>query len=269
MPGQRRGKWESKREGAREGRLRQARRLRGYLAVAAVALSAWVLVSGCSRLGRLREYGSEGRIYRQIAERAAGAGRVEGVGKVTIEHRDERLELPFAVKIGAHGSLEIEADVSPGFWHGFGRIAIVSNQKDTAVYSLGRRVDAAAYDSLDSVLRPVLLSIFGGSDMLLHWETLNGCRPGRRSVCKGLEIGVILDRRSGAVERWTIRDPARGVTFNGFVEAGTGEPGGPRITGGMLHPYEVGITVEYTRVGMLAGTDGAARGATAGEGAGE
>jgi hypothetical protein len=177
-------------------------------------------------------------------------GKVEGSGTIRIEYRGQSLDLPFAMKMGGNGALEIEADVASGFWPGFGRIAIVSDQNDTAVYSVGRRVDPAAYDSLGPVLRPVLLSIFGGGEMLIHWLVLNGCRPGRQSICKGLEIGVKLDREHGKVERWTVRDPVGRVSFNGFVEPLAGNGGGARITGGMLHPYEIGITVRYARLGV-------------------
>lgn len=212
-----------------------------------------LLASACSHLDRLPAYGSDDRVLGRIAGRVPKNGRIEGVGTIRITYRGSQMDLPFAMQLGANGHLAVEADVGPGFLPGSGRIAIISDDKDTAVYSAGRRVEPVAYDSLIPSLRPILLSLFGGGDVLLRWLAANGCRPGRRSVCGGLRVGFTLDRSRGSVGRWTIRDPGRGVSFNGFVQTWNSEGEGALVVGGMLHPYEVGITVTYASLGPVGG----------------
>lgn len=214
-----------------------------------------LLASGCSQLDRLQRYASDDSMLEYIAERTPKGGKAEGIGTIRIEYEGGHVELPFAMEMGRNGLLEVEADVGPGFLPGFGRMAIISDEKDTAVYSEGRRMQPAPYDSLGPALRPILLSLFGGGDMLLRWLVLKGCRPGRRSVCGGLRVGFTIDRNRGSVGRWTVRDPVRGVSFNGFVETWDSSGNGVWVVGGMLHPYEVGISVRYARLGPAAGPD--------------
>ncbi|MFZ1945995.1 MAG: hypothetical protein WAW06_00425 [bacterium] len=229
---------------------------RGVLAavLALAGLCAAVALAGCGQLAELRRERLEDRTLGEISHRMTALQRVEGRGVVMLEYRDQTVELPFALRLDGEGVLDLEAEVPAGLWLELGSIRVVSDVRDTRVYAAGSPVEIAELDTLGYLLRPFLLSAFGGGDLLVHWLVASGCNPGREARCAGLEITLKPDAKRSSVAKWTIRDRGRGASFTGFVYAWRDEGPFPRIVAGMIHPYEIGVTVQYDEIG-LAGTD--------------
>jgi hypothetical protein len=220
------------------------------LALAVVV--APIVLAGCGQLAQLRREQIEDRTLGEISQRMRMLQRVEGKGVVMLEYRDQTVEVPFALRLDREGVLELEAEVPAGPWLDLGGVRVVSNTRDTRVYAAGGPVEIAELDTLGYLLRPFLLSVFGGGDLLVHWLVASGCNPGRDAACAGLEITLKPDPGRGSVARWTIKDRGRGVSFTGLVYAWRDDGPFPRIVTGMIHPYEIGITVKYDEIGLAA-----------------
>lgn len=218
---------------------------RAAIVAAAFFCAAW---QGCGRLTPLTRAHSEGEILASVKERMQALEIIEGRGTLVLEYRDQTLEVPFGLRAAGNGLVEIEADVSSGFWPGLGRVEIVSDPTETVIYAGGAPLDASEYRKLGPMLRPMLLSTFGGGEMVVHWLVSNGCDVKLKTECSGLEVGlgVSLDHRS--IERWTLKDRDRGISFNGYVFAWDTDSVFPRIVTGMFHPQEISVTVRFDQV---------------------
>jgi len=121
------------------------------------------------------------------------------------------------------------------------------------VYAGGVPVNSAEYLKLGPMLRPMLLSIFGGGDMVVYWLVSNGCPVSSKTACSGLEIGLGVSRDHRSVERWTLKDKDRKISFNGYVLEWDTEGRFPRIVNGMFHPQEISVTVTFDQVHVALG----------------
>jgi hypothetical protein len=220
----------------------------GMLMVALTSLS--LLAGGCSQIAEFRQVRGEEQALEELTERMRRFEKIAGRGTLVVEHRSSSLSMPFELRLAGSGKLEVELEVSPGLWPGMGKLRIVSDSRSTEIYSDGRRVDFAEADTLGQVLHPLLLSVFGGGDMLARWLVTNGCTPRRKTLCCGLEVDLRVSREKGSVERWTVKDRYRKASFTGFVYSWSKAGPFPRVLSGMIHPYEIGVTVEYGEMGL-------------------
>lgn len=222
-----------------------------------VALTAVALLAGgCSQISELRRSRAEDRTLDAVARRMKALERIEAGGRFEIRQGEAVLSLPFVMRLERGGVLEVEAEISEGPSSSLGRVRIVSDASGTEIYAPGGPAEVAWADSLGPVLRPLLLSVFGGGDMLVHWLLASRCDPVRETRCCGVEVSLRMSRERGSVERWTIRDPARRVSFTGFVHSWSDAGPFPRIVTGMVHPYEVGISVEFNEIDLAQGCGG-------------
>ena len=227
----------------------------GFLGAALVVVLV-ALAGGCSQIGELRQNRAEDRTLDAVARRMKALERIEGGGRFEVQHGEDAFDLPFMMRLDRRGILEVEAEISDGPWSSLGSVRMVSDAMGTAIYGPDGPVGVAWMDSLGPVLRPLLLSVFGGGDMLVRWLLANRCDAVRETRCGGVEVSLRMNRERGSVERWTIKDPARRVSFTGFVHSWSEAGPFPRIVTGMVHPYEVGISVEFNEIGMARGVPG-------------
>jgi hypothetical protein len=220
------------------------------LALVAALVALVVLASGCSQIAEVRRSRAEDRTLDAVARRMKAFEKIEGGGRFEIQQGEAAFDLPFVMRLDRGGVLEVEAEISDGPGSSLGRVRMVSDATDTEIYAPGGSAEVAWADSLGPVLRPLLLSVFGGGDMLVRWLLANKCDPVRETRCRGVEVSLRMSRERGSVERWTIRDPVRGVSFTGFVHSWSDAGPFPRIVTGMVHPYEVGISVEFNEMGL-------------------
>jgi len=226
------------------------------LAPALLAPALIVLVGGCSQLSELRQRRAEDRTLEAVAQRMKALERIEGGGRFEVQSGEAAFDLPFVMRFGRGGLLQVDAEISDGPWSGVGRMRLMSDATATEVLvsagpgTPGGRAEIPWADSLGLVLRPLLLSVFGGGDMLVRWMLANRCEPVREGRCAGVEISLRMNLERGSVERWTIRDPARRVSFTGFVHSWSHTGPFPRVVTGMIHPYEVGISIEFNEIGL-------------------
>ena len=211
-----------------------------------------VALAGCGQISEVRQTRAEDRTLAEISQRMKTLARVEGRGVVMLEYRSETVDLPFALRLDREGVLDLEAEVPASPWLDLGTVRVVSDARDTRVYAEGSRVELAELDTLGYLLRPFLLSVFGGGDLLVHWLLASGCNPDRDVVCSGLEITLKPDPERGSIQRWTIKDRGRNASFTGLVYAWRDRGPFPRIVTGMIHPYEIGVTVRYDEIGLAA-----------------
>jgi len=229
---------------------------RGMAGAAAIVagLALLCLGAGCGSLAHLGRAHAEEEILANVKERMRALEMIEGKGTLVLEYGDQTLQVPFGLRASGTGLLEVEADVSSGFWPGLGRVEIVSDPTETIIYAGGAPLDGSEYRKLGPMLRPMLLSIFGGGEMVVLWLVSNGCDVGLKTECCGIQVGLGVSSEHRSIERWTLKDRSREISFNGYVLAWDGEGGVPRIVTGMFHPQEVSVTVEFDQVHVASGS---------------
>jgi hypothetical protein len=222
------------------------------LAAAALVLAGCIAcATSCSHISRLPGIQTEGRMLGEIADRVQARGAIEGRGTVRIEYQDEKMEVPFSLRLADDGALQIDAQVSTGLFPGLGKVTVLSDNTRTLVYTALGLVTVAEADSLQRALRAVLLSAFGGGDLLVAWLRSNGCQLRGRTTCTGLDIELTVDYAHRSIERWTIKDRAKGVSFAGLVYEWSDDASPPRVVTGIVHPREIAITVAYDEISLV------------------
>ncbi len=217
-----------------------------------LGLCSWLVqTTGCSQVSHLRKAQSEQRMLEAIAKRVNALETIEGRGTVRVEYHDERIDVPFGLRLSGHALLEIDAEISSGLFPGLGKISIVSDDNETLVYAGMGIVNLAKSDTMQTALRALLLSLFGGGDLLVFWLRSNGCELARSTTCSGLDLEFTVNREYRSVEKWAIKDRAGRASFDGLVYAWNGGGPLPRIVTGVVHPQEIAVTVEYEEIGLV------------------
>jgi hypothetical protein len=218
------------------------------LVVLLSALAA--LPAGCSRIADVRQARAERRTLEEVARRMRSLERIEGGGHLEVQYAGSTLTFPFVFRLVRGGALEVETETLQQPWSELGRVRLVSDARGTCFFGAGEPRQLPCADSLGVLLRPLLLSLFGGGDALVHWLVASRCDPEPETRCSGLEVSLRMSSRRKSVERWTIRDPVRGVAFTGFVHSWSAARAFPTIITGMIHPYEIGVSVRYEEAGL-------------------
>jgi len=213
---------------------------------------AWLalVAGGCSQISNLSVMQSDQRILKEIAGRIQAMGNIEGKGTVRLESRDQTIDIPFSVRFTRDAVLEIDAEISTALLPGLGKVTVVSDATKTLVYAGAGVINPVETREEQTALRALLLSAFGGGDMLAFWAAGNRCDLASKIHCSGLDIELKLNRESRSVERWAIKEQSGRVSFSGLVYALNGGGPLPRIITGIVHPQEIAVTVKYDEIGL-------------------
>ena len=210
-----------------------------------------LVVAGCSQISNLSVMQSDQRILKEIAGRIQAMGNIEGKGTVRLESRDQTIDIPFSVRFTRDAVLEIDAEISTALLPGLGKVTVVSDATKTLVYAGAGVINPVETREEQTALRALLLSVFGGGDMLAFWAAGNRCDLASKIHCSGLDIELKLNREYRSVERWTIKEQSGRVSFSGLVYAFDGGGPLPRIITGIVHPQEIAVTIKYDEIGLV------------------
>jgi hypothetical protein len=175
---------------------------------------------------------------------------VEGKGVVTFEYRGQRGDVPFRVLVGPAGLVQVDAEIAPTARPGLGRLKVVSDDNGTQIYGSQEIRDFAARAMRPAALRALVLSLFGGGNLVVGWLGSNGCMIRQSTTCQGLDVRLSLDRARRAIEKWEINDKTSKFGFSGLVYAWERSGSRPRVVKGVIHPQEITLTVTFDEAGL-------------------
>lgn len=209
-----------------------------------------VQAAGCTRITEISWLETDRRMLEGIGRRPEHLTGVEGKGVIRLEHRGRRLDVPFRVRLGPQGLVQLDAEVAFGVLPGLGRLTVVSDDNGTEIYGSKSLADLAKANLRPAALRAVVLSLVGGGDLLVGWVESNGCMVGRAMNCLGLGLTLDLNRERRSVESWEISDKSGKLDLSGRVAAWGGPGELPRTIRCIVHPQELVVTTRYDQIGL-------------------
>ena len=207
--------------------------------------------TGCSSVSEISWLQTDRRMLETIARHSQLLRDVEGKGVVRIEYQGERADVPFRVRLGPDALVQVDAEIALAARPAVGRLTLVSDDSGTQIYGSQGLQDLARANVRPAALRALVLSLFGGGDILVGWLESNGCVIAKLTACLGLEVRLSLDRDRRAIERWEISDKTGKFGFSGLIYAWDSGSPLPRIVRGVIHPQEIVLTVRFDEVGLV------------------
>jgi hypothetical protein len=207
--------------------------------------------TGCSRISEMGWLQTDRRMLETIARRSQALRDVEGKGVVRFEYQGQRVDVPFRVRLGPDALVQIDAEIALAALPGLGRLTVVSDDSGTQIYGSRDLRELARANVRPAALRALVLSLFGGGDLLVGWLGSTGCVIDRSTTCLGLEVSLGLDRERRAIERWEISDKTGKFGFSGLVYAWDSAGPLPRTVRGVIQPQGIVLTVRFDEVGLV------------------